>query len=71
MEPEIIVAMLSFLGTLCGAGLGVLASARLTAYRIQQLEKKVDKHNSFATRLPVVEEQIKVMNHRIEDLEKT
>ena len=40
------------------------------SYRIEQLEKKVDKHNNFAERIPVVEEQIKVINHRIEDLER-
>ena len=39
------------------------------SYRIEQLEKKVDKHNHFAERMPVVEEQIKVINHRIDDLE--
>ena len=38
--------------------------------RIEQLERKVEKHNNFAGRMPVVEEQIKVINHRIEDLER-
>ena len=36
---------------------------------MEQLEKKVDKHNNFASRMPVVEEQIKVINHRLTDLE--
>lgn len=40
------------------------------SYRIEQLEKKVDKHNHFAERMPVIEEQVKVINHRIEDLER-
>ena len=39
------------------------------SYRIEQLEKKVDKHNNFAERVPILEEQIKVANHRIADLE--
>lgn len=65
MSTEITVALLSFAGTLIGSFSGM----RLMSYRIQQLEKKVDKHNNFAERIPVVEEQIKVMNHRIEDLE--
>jgi ABC-type lipoprotein release transport system permease subunit len=69
MNSEIVVGSLSLVGTLLGSGLGVLASAKLTNYRICQLEKKVDKHNSFAERLPVVEEQVKVVNHRITDLE--
>ena len=47
-----------------------MTSAKLTNYRIRELEKKVDKHNNFAQRVPVIEEQIKVANHRIEDLER-
>ena len=46
-----------------------MVSSKLTNYRIEQLEKKVDRHNSFAERMPVMEEQIKVVNHRLEDLE--
>lgn len=69
MNSEIVVGLLSLAGTLIGSLSGVVASAKLTNYRIAQLEKKVDKHNNFAARLPVVEEQIKVGNHRITDLE--
>lgn len=61
----VIVGVLSFTGTCLGSWGGL----KLMSYRIEQLEKKVDKHNHFAERLPVVEEQIKVINHRIEDLE--
>ena len=46
MSNEIIIALLSLVGTVIGSGLGVIASSRLTNYRIQQLEKKVEKHNS-------------------------
>ena len=67
---EIIVAALSLLGTLGGSLGGILVSSKMTNYRIQQLENKVAEHNNFARRMPVVEEQIKVANHRIEDLEK-
>ncbi len=69
MNAEIIVSMVSLLGTLVGSLGGILVSSKLTNYRIGQLEKKVDKHNKFAERMPVVEEQIKVINHRLEDLE--
>jgi len=69
MNSEIIVGILAFLGTLVGTGGGILASAKLTNYRIGQLEKKVDKHNNFAARIPVIEEQVKVVNHRISDIE--
>lgn len=63
---NIVVAVLAFLGT-C---IGTIAGSKLTAYRIAQLEKKVDEHNNFARRVPVLEEQMRVANHRIEDLEK-
>lgn len=63
----VIVGCLSLAGSLIGSWSGM----KLTAYRIEQLEKKVDKHNNFAERIPVVEEQIKVINHRLEDLERS
>ena len=69
METEIIVAIVSAIGMCIGSVSGILISNRLSNYRIQQLERKVDEHNQYARRLPVVEEQIKVINHRLEDLE--
>ena len=66
MRGEILIAVLSFLGTCLGSWGGL----KLMSYRIEQLEKKVEKHNNFAGRMPVVEEQIKVINHRLEDLER-
>ena len=66
MQGEILVALVSFAGTCIGSWGGL----KLMSYRIEQLEKKVEKHNNFAGRMPVVEEQIKVINHRIEDLER-
>ena len=71
MSDTVIVALIAFGGTLLGTFGGIVTSSKLTAYRIEQLEKKVDKHNNFAARMPVVEEQIKVINHRIDDLEKS
>ena len=67
MTETVIVALLSFVGTLIGSFGGM----RLMSYRIEQLEKKVDKHNNFAERVPVLEEKMAVANHRIDDLERT
>ena len=70
MDNEIIIALLALAGTLSGTFSGIVASSKLTAFRIQQLEDKVDAHNKFAERIPIIEEKLKVMNHRIEDLER-
>ena len=70
MNEEIMIALLALIGTLSGTFGGILTSSKLTAYRIQQLENKVDTHNNFALRIPIIEEKIKVMNHSLEDLEK-
>lgn len=65
MSETLIVALLSLAGTFVGSFSGM----KLMSYRIEQLEKKVEKHNNFAQRMPVLEEQMKVANHRITDLE--
>lgn len=77
MSETIIVGILSLIGTLVGSLGGVLAANRLTNYRIEQLEKKVERHNQVVERVyklekdeAVIEEEISVANHRIEDLEK-
>lgn len=66
---EVIVALISLCGTALGAFGGIVTSAKLTTYRLSQLEKKVDKHNNFAERILIVEEKIRVINHRLDDLE--
>ena len=70
MNSEIIVALVAFAGTLAGTFGGIITSSKMTNYRLQQLETRVNEHNQYAKRMPVVEEQIKVANHRIEDLER-
>lgn len=66
MSDVVIVAIVSFLGTLVGSFGGM----QLVKYRIEQLEKRVEKHNNFAERIPVIEEHIKGLDQRVEDLEK-
>lgn len=61
--------LINFLGIVIGTFGGILASSKLTNYRLEQLEKKVDKHNSVIERTYILEEKMKVANHRIEDLE--
>lgn len=77
MPTEIMVALIGLLGSGVGSLTGVLVSAKLTSYRLEQLEKKVDKHNTVIERTykleeteAVMQEQIRVANHRIADLEK-
>lgn len=62
MNDAIIVAILSFLGTLAGSFGGM----QLVKYRIEQLEKRVEKHNNFAERIPVLEEKIADLERRVE-----
>ena len=76
MNETVIVALMSLFGTLAGSLSGILTANKLTNYRIQQLEEKVEKHNKVIERVynlekaeAVIAEEIKVANHRIEDLE--
>ena len=77
MSDTIIIALISLIGTLGGTFGGILATSKLTNYRIEQLEKKVDRHNSVIERTfrleendKLLEEKLKVANHRIDDLEE-
>nr|DAG06996.1 MAG TPA: hemolysin [Caudoviricetes sp.] len=77
MVTEIIIALITLAGSAVGTLGGIVINSRMSNYRIEQLEKKVDKHNSLIERTyaieqhnAVVDEEIKVANHRIEDLEK-
>ena len=69
MNSTIIVALISFTGTLLGTAGGIIASSRLVNYRLEQLEKKVDAHAQVASRVPVIEEKIKTINRRISKIE--
>ena len=62
---EIFIAIISFLGTLLGTFGGILTSAKLTNYRLLELEKRVEKHNSFITRIPVTPSTTESISEKI------
>lgn len=77
MDSSIIVAILALAGTLVGSFLAHRKTSALIAYRLEQLERKVDLHNNAIERLydlesraDVVDEKLKVADHRIQDLEQ-
>lgn len=77
MSSDVITALIGLVGSGVGSIIGIICNTRLTAYRIKALEKKVDKHNTVVERtykieerLSVIDEEIKVVNHRINDLEE-
>ncbi len=74
---EVIVSLITLCGSALGTFAGIVINTKLTNYRIEQLEKKQDKHNKVIERVyhlerhnAVIDEEIKVANHRIEDLER-
>jgi hypothetical protein len=68
LDSTIVVALVSFAGTVIGTLGGILAANKLVAYRLEQLEKKVDLHNNAVERLFVVEGQVAEVRHDITDL---
>ena len=68
MIQEITIAVLSLLGTLIGTFGGIITSAKLSNYRIEQLEKKVEKHNNVIERMAIAENDIKTIYHQLDDL---
>lgn len=77
MDPSIIVSIITLAGSALGTFAGIAVNTKLTNYRLEQLEKKVDKHNCVVERTykleelaALHEERISVANHRITDLEE-
>ena len=66
MSQEIVVALLAFLGTCVGTLGGILAASKLTNYRIEQLEKKVEKHNSVVERTFKREGEVSELQHKVD-----
>ena len=67
---EIIVAIIALAGTAIGSLGGILAANRLTTYRIEQLEKKVEKHNHLVERTYALEQKEALLESRLEEHEK-
>lgn len=70
MGTDIIVSIVTLFGSALGTFAGIVLNTKLTNYRIEQLEKKVDKHNCVVERMAIAENNIKVANHRIDDIER-
>lgn len=68
MSDTVIVALLSLAGTVIGSGLGVITSQKLTQYRLEQLEKKVQAHNNLVERTYQLEGKMVECQHDIKDL---
>ena len=69
MTDAITVALITSGVTLFGVLASNSKTQAVTETKIEELTREVREHNNFARRVPVVEEQIKVINHRLEDLE--
>lgn len=70
MDSTVLVAILGCAGTIIGSGLGVVASSKLTTFRLEQLEKKVDKHNTVIERTFRLEEQVKEIAADVKELKE-
>ena len=66
---SIITGVLALFGTAIGTFGGIKISQKVSEVEIEELTREVREHNNFARRMPVIEEKIKVINHRIDDLE--
>lgn len=71
ISSEVLVAVLSLLGTAFGSVTGIMAANKLTNYRIAELEKKVDKHNTIIERFALLEQDNKTQWNRIDDLKSS
>lgn len=70
MSETIIIAIISLVGTLGGTFGGIMTANRLTVFRIEQLERKVEKHNNLVERMYNVEGRMREAEHDIVDMKK-
>jgi hypothetical protein len=68
MPTEVIVAIVTFLGTCVGTLGGILVTNKIITYRIEQLEKKVDKHNNVIERMTIAEKDIEFLKCEVSEI---
>ena len=68
MDSTVVVGIISAAASVIGTFGGILVSSRLTNYRIEQLESKVNRHNNLIERMYKVEDSVKSAHHRIDEL---
>lgn len=67
MNTEIIICLISLLGTFTGSLIGAYTSSKLTNYRLEQIEKKLDEYKDFDNRLTIVEEHLKGVTEYVKE----
>lgn len=70
MTTETLIALISAVGSLMGTFCGIVVSSKLTAYKIEQLEKKVEKHNTVIERQYALEEWASVYEEKMHGIDK-
>ena len=70
VDTQVIVAVFAFSGTLVGTIAGIIAATKITNYRLEQLEKRMDKHNELIERIYVLSEKLENAVNRITGLER-
>lgn len=68
MDSTVMVALMSLVGTLAGSFSGIIVANKLVNFRLQQLESKVEKHNTIVERTYILEGQMTEVQHDIRDL---
>lgn len=71
MNNEILIALMALVGTLAGTFGGIITSTKLTNFRLEQLENKVDVHNNFATEIPLLKQRIEYLENELEINKRT
>ncbi len=70
METEILVSLITLAGSALGTFAGIAVNSKLTNFRIEQLEKRVNKHNNVIERTGKLEERVGALNYRLKELER-